>query len=155
MHRALMKRKLWCVLISMTCIIAATLLGTQAYALQITGEDFASEETSEERQKEYLLYQEDDKKIETKYLQTEANIQHYAYLNFEKASEELKPVILAARNRIICRYSWVADGISGRILDKNGNLKEELPQFSELFPEDWEEPVCPVVVDLSYYKPQQ
>lgn len=87
-------------------------------------------------------------------LQSEEDIQYYAYLNLEAAEESLKPVILAARNKIIFRYSWVADGVSGRIYGKDGNIKEELPQFSELFPADWNEPVFPVQkVDLSYYAP--
>lgn len=53
---------------------------------------------------------------------------------------------------IIYRYSWVADGLNGQILDKNGNIKRKVPEFSELFPEDWELPVSPAKdVDLSYY----
>lgn len=100
----------------------------------------------------YLQFQEKDREIEEKYLHTEANIQYFANLNFDEAEDELRPVILAARNRIVSRYSWVADGVSGRILDVEGNIKTELPRFSEVFPEDWEEPMCPVVVDISYYQ---
>jgi len=48
--------------------------------------------------------------------------------------------ILEARKAIIFSRSWVADGLSGCILDANGNIKEILPQFSEVFPADWELP---------------
>lgn len=42
--------------------------------------------------------------------------------------------------------------MNGQILDKNGNIKRKVPEFSELFPEDWELPVSPAKdVDLSYY----
>lgn len=62
-------------------------------------------------------------------------------------------VILEAQNRIIFRYSWVADGLSGRILDKGRNITEEFPQFSELFSADRDESLLPVAVALSYYAP--
>ena len=48
-------------------------------------------------------------------LLSEEAIQHYAYLDLDTADEELKPVILEARSRIIYRYAWVADGITGYI----------------------------------------
>ena len=65
----------------------------------------------------------------------------FAYMDVSTVSAELKTKILEARETIIFSESWVADGISGRILDKDGNIKEELPQFSELFPADWNIPV--------------
>ena len=64
----------------------------------------------------------------------------YAYLDLDQAQEELKPVILEARRRIIFDSSWVSDEINGRILDEDGNVIEEVPHFSEVFPEDWELP---------------
>lgn len=59
----------------------------------------------------------------------------------ESTAESRKTEILAAREAIIYSKSWVADGIYGAILDQNGNVKEVLPQFSEVFPEDWDVPV--------------
>ncbi|QQR07491.1 hypothetical protein [Flavonifractor plautii] len=76
-----------------------------------------------------------------KALQCEEDIQYYAYLDLATANDDLKPIILAARNRIIFRYSWVADGLSGRVYSHDGTLVKEQPQFSELFPEDWDPPV--------------
>lgn len=52
-----------------------------------------------------------------------------------------KTAILAAREAVIYSKSWVADGVYGAILDQNGNVKEVLPQFSDIFPEDWDVPV--------------
>lgn len=59
----------------------------------------------------------------------------------ESTVESRKTAILAARAAIIYSESWVADGVYGEILDRNGNVKEVLPQFSEIFPEDWDIPV--------------
>lgn len=84
-------------------------------------------------------------------LKTEEDIQHYAYLDLDEAEESIRPVILQARNIIVHRQSWVADGVSGQILRSNGSIKQELPEFHDLFPPDWEIPVAPVEVDLSYY----
>lgn len=69
--------------------------------------------------------------------------EHYAYMNMEDVSEELKPVIWEARMEIIFNNSWVADEINGCVLDEAGNVIEVLPHFSELFPEDWEVPRDP------------
>lgn len=95
---------------------------------------------------------EEESRIREQYLDSEEDIQYYAYLNINTAEEELKPIILVARSTIIYRYSWVADGMNGEVLDKEGNIKSKIPEFSELFPEDWEIPVSPAkYVDLSYY----
>lgn len=95
---------------------------------------------------------EDAAQIAEKYFFTDDDIQHYAYLNYDEAEEELKPVILAARLRIIYQHSWVADGLNGRVLKKDGTLKYEVPEFHDLFPADWDEPVhSPAEVDLEYY----
>ena len=56
----------------------------------------------------------------------------------ESTTEAEREQILEARSEIIYSHSWVADGLSACILDENGNVKEILPQFSEIFPEDWE-----------------
>lgn len=111
-----------------------------------------SQEELEAQRYEAERYQEEDAQIAAQYFHCEDDIQYYAYLDYETAEEALQPVILAARNRIIYRYSWVADGTSGRILGKDGNVKQELPQFSDIFPEDWDLPTHPAsAVDLSYY----
>lgn len=95
---------------------------------------------------------EEEAKIRERYLNSEEEIQYYAYLDMSTAEEELKPIILVARNTIIYRYSWVADGMNGKVLDREGNIKRIIPEFSELFPEDWEMPVSQAKsVDLSYY----
>lgn len=63
-----------------------------------------------------------------------------AYMTLENADEQTKAAILAARNEIINNTSWVADGAYGYITDENGNVVEIVPQFSEIFPADWEIP---------------
>lgn len=65
-----------------------------------------------------------------------------AYLTIDEGTTSRdKDAILAARKEIIYRQSWVADGLNACVLDKNGNIKEYLPHFSELFPNDWELPI--------------
>lgn len=111
----------------------------------------SQEELEAQRQRMTKSCQE-DVQIAEQYFLSEDDIQYYAYLDYETAAENLKPVILAARNRIIYRYSWVADGTSGRIVGKDGIVKQELPQFSDIFPEDWALPIEPAsAVDLAYY----
>ena len=77
-----------------------------------------------------------------KYL-TLNGIDYYAYMDINKAPEELKPIILEARTRIIYGEdaSWVADDVDGYIKDQDGNIIEIVPHFHEVFPEDWEIPV--------------
>lgn len=77
--------------------------------------------------------------IET-YLASES-LEYYAYMILEDAPEELKPVILEARKRIIHNSDWVDDELDGWILDPDGNVIETLPHFHEIFPEDWEIPI--------------
>ena len=67
-------------------------------------------------------------------------VDHYAYMDYESAPEELKPLIIEARNKIIFSTAWVADGASGYIADKDGNIIKSIPEFSENFPSDWEYP---------------
>jgi len=74
-------------------------------------------------------------------------IEHYAYMDFEAANAQAQAKILAARNRIIFSQGWVADGFSLTVYDSDGNFIRETPQFSELFPSDWELPVLPVFPD--------
>lgn len=72
----------------------------------------------------------------------EDGLEYYAYMILADAPEELEPVILEARNRIIHNSSWVADELDGWVLDPEGNVVEIVPHFHELFPEDWEIPIC-------------
>ncbi len=65
---------------------------------------------------------------------------HYAYMDLESATEEEKERILAARKKIICNAEWAADDVNVYVVDSDGNVKEELPHFSELFPSDWKAP---------------
>lgn len=83
---------------------------------------------------------------------SEEAIQHYAYLDLDTAGDTVKPLILAARNKIIYQHSWVADEAYGEILDPDGNVKEVLPHFSDLFPLDWDVPIESQELDLSYYR---
>lgn len=66
----------------------------------------------------------------------------------ESTTEAEREQILEARSEIIYSHSWVADGLSACILDENGNVKEILPQFSEIFPEDWEEPMEKTTIEV-------
>lgn len=70
-------------------------------------------------------------------------LEHYAYMDIKDAPDELIPVILEARTRIIYGdgAAWVADDVDGCIKDQDGNIIEILPHFHEVFPEDWELPV--------------
>ncbi len=70
----------------------------------------------------------------------------YAYLDLESASPELAEKILAAREVIIYSQSWVADGYSGSIENVETGEIQELPTFSELFP-DWDPPMTETLED--------
>ena len=70
----------------------------------------------------------------------EDGLEYYAYMILENAPEELEPVILEARNRIIHNSSWVDDELRGWVCDRDGNVIEIVPRFHEIFPEDWEIP---------------
>ena len=73
------------------------------------------------------------------YFESESK-EYYAYMILEEAPEELEPVILEARKRIIASSDWVDDELDGWILNRDGNVIETLPHFHEIFPEDWEIP---------------
>lgn len=66
--------------------------------------------------------------------------EYYAYMDLETANLALKETILEARNQIIFSESWVADGINGYRTDPDGNIVCIQPQFSELFPSNWDMP---------------
>lgn len=64
-----------------------------------------------------------------------------AYMDVSSVDAEMKSEILEAREQVILSESWVADGVSGCILDKNGNVKEVLSEFHDIFPDDWAMPL--------------
>lgn len=66
-----------------------------------------------------------------------------AYMHLEDAPYELHEKILEARNIIINNSpGWVADGWYGGVFNvKTGEIIRILPQFYDLFPEDWDMPV--------------
>lgn len=64
-----------------------------------------------------------------------------AYLNLDEASPDMQEEILEARKEIIYNTDWVADGYSGAVIDAyTGEVIEELPHFSEVFP-NWDVPI--------------
>lgn len=71
-------------------------------------------------------------------------VEEYAYMDLESAPKSLQQQILAARNDIIFNTSWIADDLDAYVIDAEGNIMEEVPHFSEVFPSDWEVPVLPV-----------
>ena len=73
---------------------------------------------------------------------TDAMTSQVAYMNLEEASPEMKTEIIQARNKIIYNTSWVDDGWRGELVNmETGEVVEEVPEFHEIFPEDWEIPV--------------
>ena len=76
--------------------------------------------------------------IETYFSQN--GLDYYAYMNISAAPDELIPVILEARSRIISQTSWVTDELEGWVEDSDGNIIEIVPKFHEIFPQDWEIP---------------
>lgn len=69
-----------------------------------------------------------------------AKFEAIAYQDLNEADPEMKKQILEARETIIFSRGWVANGATGRVLDANGNVIKELPQFEDIFPSDWEVP---------------
>lgn len=67
----------------------------------------------------------------------------YAYLDLDTADADLREKILDARNEIINGTNWVEDDAEAYIVDtETGEVLQELPHFSEVFPSDWEQPSC-------------
>lgn len=81
----------------------------------------------------------------------EAQIQRYAYMDMEKASSADREKILKAREEIIYHsggwYSRKAGALSAQEIDENFQVIRELPEFYELFPEDWDVPCSNIEVD--------
>lgn len=71
------------------------------------------------------------------------NLEYYAYMDIHGVEEHLIPVVLEARTQLINAKSWVDDELDGWIEDQYGNVIEIVPQFHDLFPEDWEIPCFP------------
>ena len=80
---------------------------------------------------------------------------HYAYMDMNTADDLLKVEIQQARNALIFRTGWVTDGVKGYVHDENGNIIEELPQFYDLFPSEWEIPEVPEYSLADAFEPQQ
>ena len=76
-------------------------------------------------------------------------VQTFAHMDYDIAAPELQESILEAREEIIMDHpGWVADGYEGRVINvETGETVRELPEFHEVFPEDWEVPVEAVVTD--------
>ncbi len=110
------------------CVFAVTLLGTSASAktqiLHPASEKMISKSV------------EHDGDWQTEWEQA----QDFASLDPENASPEMREKILSARNTIIFSTDWVADGFEMRVEDRDGNVIQRLPHFSELFP-GWDLPV--------------
>ena len=61
-------------------------------------------------------------------------------------STAAKDEILKAREEVAHTESWVADGAEAQVVDmRTGEVLEELPEFHDIFPEDWDIPVADVV----------
>lgn len=124
-------RKQWLMSTGLTFSILAGIVGLSASAAVLA--DFERQNVQESTQQEIAKVTPFDKMDwET------AN--YYAYMDLEQAEESIKPIILEARKKIIFDKGWAADGITAYVEDAEGNIIEQLPHFSELFPADWEIP---------------
>lgn len=140
------------VLCLLICITLAVSAAAENGGEQVPIEEIPplSQEELNLQRAEVAKQEAEDARIASQYFHSEEDIQYYAYLDYASAEEELKPVILAARDRIIYRYSWVANGLSGDIIHVDGS-RDPLPEFSDLFPADWQEPVgVPCGLDKEY-----
>lgn len=63
-----------------------------------------------------------------------------AYLSTEGVDTETYNAIIAARNDIIFSRSWVAEGHTAYVVDKDGNIIDTVPCFYDVFPSDWSMP---------------
>lgn len=64
-------------------------------------------------------------------------IEKIAYMDIDRASLLDKAKIIEAREELIYNETWVADGFTAYIADSNGNVIENVPEFSDLFPSEW------------------
>ena len=67
---------------------------------------------------------------------------NYAYMDLDSAPENMKEIIRESREYIISQSEgWVSDGWKGAIVNmETGEVVEEVPQFHDIFPDDWEVP---------------
>lgn len=67
-----------------------------------------------------------------------------AYCDLDEApDEETRQAILDARRQIIYSTSWTADGGEAYIMKyPSFEVVEKIPEFHDIFPEDWEIPKC-------------
>lgn len=121
-------KKILCVLLSV--IVFGIALSARFLCLPAKAMSLDSSITSQ--------LQSDSPKIEAYFSQN--GLDYYAYMDISAASDELVPVILEARSRIISQSSWVADELEGWVEDSDGNIIEIVPKFHEVFPQDWEIP---------------
>lgn len=149
------------VLILVTALICSALLLTAAAKNSVEHASSDSlesvpidpgEEMDPEVQESIAQMELEQREAAEKYIHSEEDVQYYAYLDLDSADESLKPVILAARKQIIYRHTWVADGLSAYILDVDGSVESRVPEFSEIFPADWEPPIGCQVMDEAKFK---
>lgn len=100
-----------------------------------------------ERRSEFVVGPDETLRLLEQYCNTEDKLQYYAHLDYETAGKDIRRVILVARNQIIYRVPWCDDNVNSCVIGADGNVKETLPHFHELFPLDWEVPIHPVSVD--------
>lgn len=108
--------------ILMICLLVAVRMTTFANAESIEEVSFVdADDVVDEKNVE-----RGDSGIIEDMLKEEEDIQYYAYLTLDDADPSLAPVIIEARNRIIFRQSWVADGLKGYevigVLSKGANI---------------------------------
>lgn len=72
----------------------------------------------------------------------DSEVFYFAYMDLNEANEALKSKILQARNIVISNSSWVADGVNGYIENRDTGNITPLPHFHEIFPSDWDMPIC-------------
>jgi len=75
--------------------------------------------------------------VEAEY--TTMSVEELAYCDLDAAPIALQDDILAAREDIIYSHSWTVDGQC--VLIAPDGTVEELPEFYDLFPADWDVPV--------------
>ena len=76
------------------------------------------------------------------------SVSELAYMNIDSVSEPMQEKILQAREEVIYSKSWVADGYEGTITNpETGEVIETVPEFHDIFPEDWEIPIDESVIN--------
>lgn len=74
--------------------------------------------------------------------QKEVTTKELAYMDLaDEQNENLKAAILEARNTIIYSESWCADDMDAFVYDTATGVREDIPKFHDIFPEDWDLPI--------------